>query len=459
MSKFRIGSFVCLIIVAIVVIASIFLYNKPVNVELPETDTITEIQLDAVKIDCDRFDSQKLEDIIRNIEAAKPESQREDLSIPVDGNYFVIAFLDEKQQQDRFYFYCVDDQYYMQTESGDLYSNVDFIKEYLVGDFGWIPAPKGAVAGTAIPEQTTVSYAIDTNYDIRYWLYTEILLKKMEGMSEEDAISGAKATLLVEYKLYQYAIQNNCEIPEDLYIQLVESRIKEAKEQESYADVEQVYETAGTSLEQHIRQTSEMIWRVEDTIDYMKHCFHDEFRKGNYIYNEVEYDSAGEYGDAKMIDIIFHKLEDIDISDFEKKLMEAEEYYQELGLPEEISSQDQENGNIVYSLLVNDNAFDESGVVTVSGNSFVLQYAVEYSEEAMLDSRIVEEEALSGNWHEHILSVEGNYVRTGRDGTTVSTIEYQFADVPSGSEIVIEISDELATRIGLTTTMLKIEVE
>lgn len=120
---------------------------------------------------------------------------------------------------------------------------------------------------------------------------------------------------------------------------------------------------------------------------------------------------------------------------------------------------EQDEETVVYEVAVDGIPFEKDGTITVANSSFVFQYAERLSEQVVQKQVDGEDEFLSGNWNEHILNVSENYQLSGRDGTIVSTIEYQFQDILRGTEVRIEITEELAARIGVSSNILKIIVE
>lgn len=320
---FSVGFIVAVIVIGLVTC----LYSRPSSIQLPEYDSIAKVYIDSVKMEPGKFGRENLEILMKNIETAMPATRLQAMQTERDDNYFVITFVDKNEKSTIFYFYRVDGKCYMETKNGELYEDANFIEEYLTGDWGWHPAPKGLAAGMNVPQEATVRYALDTEYDVRYWLYSEITESMTEGLAEEAAITKAKETILREYRLYQYAVENGYQISDEEYEEILEERIAEAKQQENYMAAEQVCEKLGTTQESNIRKSSEWIWRMEDTIDYMQFCFYNEFREGNDTVDGVEYNSAGDYRNASMNYLILSVIDTIDISDFERELDAAEQYY------------------------------------------------------------------------------------------------------------------------------------
>lgn len=311
---------------ALFLLIAAVVWSKPSSQpSLLEADSIAQIQLDLVKMDTERFDKARLEAFLENIQAATPIAKQAAMQVDRPDEDFVLAFLDKDGERKSFSFFCADGTYYMETEQGDLYETTDFMKEYLAGNNGWFPTPRG-IGAVQAADSDNIKYALDTQYDTRYWLFCMIQKKKAEGFTEEEAAEGAKSEMLWQYRMYQYAVENGYGIPDESYEKMIEDWIAEAKQQEDYASAEQKFENCGTTLEEHIRQSARAFWRISDTVDYMQFLFQEEFRKeGKDTVDGAEYGTAGDYAKARMNQVVLSECESIDTSEFEKELEGAEQ--------------------------------------------------------------------------------------------------------------------------------------
>ncbi len=214
----------------------------------------------------------------------------------------------------------------METDQGDLYKNADFMEGYLTAKNGWFPVPRSLETLSAANAEA-LTCALDTRYDARYWLYCTVQKKIAEGYPEPEIMESAKAELLWQYRIYQYASENGYGIPDDIYEELTAERIRAAKNETNDRADGQEYKDCGTTLEEHIRQSAKGFWRIRDTVDYLLYCFQEEFRKtGKDTIDGTTYQMAGDYSNARMNQVILSECNSIDTTEFEKTLEEAEMY-------------------------------------------------------------------------------------------------------------------------------------
>ena len=193
--------------------------SKPSAITLPATGNIVQIQLDTVKMDAKNFGEAQIEEFLENMGALTPVTKLASTQVAKPKQDFVLAFLEENGKRKSFRFFFTDGIYYMETEEGDLYKNADFMEEYLAKTSGWLPAPRG-VETTPSPNTEALACALDTGYDTRYWLYCTVQKKAAEGYAEGELMERAKAELLWQYQIYQYASENGYGIPDNTYQEL-----------------------------------------------------------------------------------------------------------------------------------------------------------------------------------------------------------------------------------------------
>ncbi len=311
---------------ALLLLTAAVTLRKPSAVTLPATGNIVQIQLDTVKIDAEDFGKAQIEEFLENMGALTPVTKLASTQVAKPKQDFVLAFLEENGKRKSFRFFFTDGIYYMETEEGDLYKNADFMEEYLAKTSGWLPAPKG-VETTPSPNTEALACALDTGYDTRYWLYCTVQKKAAEGYAEGELMERAKAELLWQYQIYQYASENGYGIPDNTYQELTAERIRTAKSQDKDNSAEQEYQDYGTTLEEHIQQSAKGFFRISDTVDYLHFCFQEEFRKaGKDTVDGKTYRMAGDYANARMNQVLLSECDSIDITEFQKSLEEAETY-------------------------------------------------------------------------------------------------------------------------------------
>lgn len=311
---------------ALLLLTAAITLSKPPAVILPAPGNIVQIQLDTVKIDAESFGKAQLEEFLENMETLMPVTKLESMQVSRPKQDFILSFVEKDGGRKSFQFFCADGICYMETDQGDLYKNADFMEGYLTAKNGWFPVPRGLETLSATNAEALMC-ALDTGYDTRYWLYCTVQKKIAEGYPESEIMESAKAELLWQYRIYQYASENGYGIPDDSYEELTAERIRAAKGQKNDSAEGQEYKNCGTTLEEHIQQSAKGFFRISDTVDYLRFCFQEEFRKeGKDTVDGKTYRMAGDYANARMNQLLLSECNSIDTAEFEKTLEEAEMY-------------------------------------------------------------------------------------------------------------------------------------
>lgn len=315
-----------IVLATLLLLTAAITLSKPPAVILPAPGNIVQIQLDIVKIDAESFGKAQLEEFLKNMGTLMPVTKQASIQAGRPKQDFILSFVEKDGERKSFQFFCADGTYYMETEQGDLYKNADFMAEYLTEKNGWFPVPRGLETLSATNAEALMC-ALDTGYDTRYWLYCTVQKKIAEGYPESEIMESAKAELLWQYRIYQYASENGYGIPDDSYEELTAERIRAAKGQKNDSAEGQEYKNCGTTLEEHIQQSAKGFFRISDTVDYLRFCFQEEFRKeGKDTVDGKTYRMAGDYANARMNQLLLSECNSIDTAEFEKTLEEAEMY-------------------------------------------------------------------------------------------------------------------------------------
>lgn len=109
--------------------------------------------------------------------------------------------------------------------------------------------------------------------------------------------------------------------------------------------------------------------------------------------------------------------------------------------------------------------FPQNGKVTLDKSDFDIilsEHTVPFSiiEDSMKYKNIFEQVLLKRPLSEHIkIKNYDNYEIEGATGTVVDSVLYKFSNVPKGTEIKVEISDELRQRLGINSKILLITIK
>ncbi len=107
--------------------------------------------------------------------------------------------------------------------------------------------------------------------------------------------------------------------------------------------------------------------------------------------------------------------------------------------------------SISYQVLIDDRPLPKNGVAYVQKENTSLAFV-----ETMKAMEPKDEDFLSGNLEDHILEINGEWERTSFDGTVTGAVVYSIKNINNGATITVAITEELADKLGLETTQIKI---
>ena len=107
--------------------------------------------------------------------------------------------------------------------------------------------------------------------------------------------------------------------------------------------------------------------------------------------------------------------------------------------------------SISYQVLIDDWPLPKNGVTYVQEENISLAFV-----ETMKVMEPRDEDFLSGHLEDHILEINGEWERTSFDGTVTGAVVYSIKNITRGSVVTVAITEELAGKLGLETTQIKI---
>lgn len=160
-----------------------------------------------------------------------------------------------------------------------------------------------------------------------------------------------------------------------------------------------------------------------------------------------------------------HRLtEQVDILEAELQMKEEEENnYKKImqGFFEQFS-----DGELIaiaenlwfYQLRVNDEPINEDGRMMIATSRVEIVLVEQQLPYHFLPEDIYAKGQISGYYVDHLTVVDPEPKETsGRDGTVVTSYELSFEDIKQGEKVTLTISDELRSRLGLSTKEIIIE--
>lgn len=215
---------IILIILIIVVSAGIGVFaafqKKGKQIELPDEEKIVRLQLNSFRIVpgyYDNYDLWEMKRIKESIEKTKPLSKEEAMKHPMQGKPYVLGLIYEDEERYFFKFYKDGEKWFMKTKNGDVYANADFIEKHVTKTSEAIS--NGEAIDTTFFYEFNFSremyeYGEKTDFDTRY-LFAATMKSYKDRMSFAEAIDATMLHLKGARFLYQYAIDNGCEVTDE----------------------------------------------------------------------------------------------------------------------------------------------------------------------------------------------------------------------------------------------------
>lgn len=295
--------------------------GKEVTIELKEIEEVSEIQLNTTKISVQLFGKDRAINLMEKIKEVPILDEEYRKTIQNNGYYDTVSIIYNDKSRDMFYFFKVNDNWYMETEKGAIYKDADFITSFIDWQEINMEASLGVPSEWALKLNKQFS-----ELDLRYFLILEIKQNIEIGFSEEDAISYAKEKIKRIMTIYQYALEEGYELLETEYNELMEKRLEKVECSTNYKEIEEYYEEFDTTIREFYLK-HRYYYKVMDTIDNLYKIKFEEFRNGKDNINGKVCADVEEYWYRFISDVIFEKAKKYDMDSFFSELNDAENYY------------------------------------------------------------------------------------------------------------------------------------
>lgn len=275
-------------------------------ITIENIEQISKIQIHAHRMDKTEYPSNKFENLIKDLENAIPLDDTEAKKVPVNDNKMYISFIYENGEKNIFSFFKWDRKWYLE-HNGNLYSNVDFIINYIGKEsYDSLYKDKDAILSTnsefciTIPLEYLEQFLKASNnseqMNMKNYFLFSVEYMQNQGYSKEDAISEEKARL---------SNANNVK------------------------DYEPLLAEYHTSWEDIIVKNKNILYYLDITnqLYYFKlyRLKYDEFAAGNDTIKDTIYDNPNDYYNAYLENEVYsYKLVDDESKQFLDELTQAE---------------------------------------------------------------------------------------------------------------------------------------
>ncbi|MDD3569914.1 MAG: hypothetical protein PHY44_02290 [Lachnospiraceae bacterium] len=112
-----------------------------------------------------------------------------------------------------------------------------------------------------------------------------------------------------------------------------------------------------------------------------------------------------------------------------------------------------------YEISIDDTTINSNDVYKTDKSNFEITFSEKMNPIPSMEQELFDSGAISGNFYDHltfkVIQPTKTYIA---DGTVVQGMHYEFENVPKGSVIKIQVTDELKERLNLEENVVSIEV-
>lgn len=283
---------------------------------------VTQVQMNAVKIDTKRLGEKKVEALQNDITNVMNRENRVLFGAHKGETYFSLLLRTEEMKE-QYFFFQTDDSWYMETKKGKVYEHAEFILDYADIDAKEeTSAVRITMGETDLPVQTCIETGKKTDYDLRYEYYVLAEQEIASGKTKKEAEEYAQDILCYEWKQTAYAKKHKLAESKETY----EKNYLKSFDRELYQGVLKQF------AEYQIEETDAIQYLAKNTyVPYVKKALYQEayeaFCGGEDEIEGTVYQTMTEYYNAWLLQVVYPESEHYDRTEFEKELLAAKAYY------------------------------------------------------------------------------------------------------------------------------------
>lgn len=301
----------------------------PIKIE--NSEQIRQIQLHTMKSDVEDFSSEKLEELIKDLENTTPLEEETVQSMTIPDDFLSILLIKEDGTKDIFSCFTENEKWYMEHNK-NFYSDADFIKKYIT--ILTNSEDEDALVEVHFPMELARKYlelAEDfEQLDVKNAFLFEVEQKLHQGHTKEEAILEAKDSLVKGWKTYKVAKDMGITISGEQLSTLLDQYREEMAKADNFKDYKPLLDEFDTSLEEII-QKSKGYFVYTYMSNELYHLKFKEFALGEDTMNGTIYDSLKEYYRAFLTENVYsYELTDEESKEFLEEVRKAEEGYSTL---------------------------------------------------------------------------------------------------------------------------------
>ena len=310
-------------------------------IAIDNVEQISKVQLHTHRMDKTEYPSNKFENLIKDLESADPLDDTEAKKVSVNDKKMYISLIYEDGKKDIFAFFKWKGKWYLEHDD-KLYSNVDFIEDYLDKDSYdalYEDVEKETNLYTPSESDITVSFEYLKLYleasknlkqmDMKNYFLFSVAYMQNQGYSKEDAISEENERLIKNWKVYKMAERLDITPSDDEFDVIAKEWISRLSKAENAKEYESLLEEYHTSWEDIIVKNRNILYYLDVTNElyyfqlYRLMC--DEFAAGSDTIKGTTYDNPNDYYNAYLENEVYsYKLTDEESKQFLDELTLAE---------------------------------------------------------------------------------------------------------------------------------------
>lgn len=295
------------------------------RIAVPDKESIQKIQIESSRIDADMYPSSQMNDFLNLLGRALPVEEAPEIQRGEE--YFPISLIYQDGTKDVFFFFQQDGKWYMETEEGTVYKNVDSIV-YLHQPSEREEEEREPEIEVS-PDMLKIRLKLEKDFETlgvesEFVFLVQFFMEEL-GETEKEAVAHAKEFLTENMKLYLYAKQEGLQVSEE-----------ELEEQMAYYETgisnaeanRALYEEAGITPRESVEKNKELIrFQIQKSRVYS--TIRNQFADGADTVAGRVCETWQEYCEAYLEKDVYPNIKESELKDFNEQLEQAERLYEE----------------------------------------------------------------------------------------------------------------------------------
>lgn len=283
------------------------------------------VQINTSKIKINNFGKEKARKLENHINQLLTNTEQIADTVTCGENYDTLCLHYNDGTKRLFVFFEKDSEWYMEDFGGTIYSEADFITEYINQENS---EEKGG--NTSVSPNTSYLnlYQEFETFDMNYYFLVKMLEEINYGTPEKSAFEHVRNEMLHEIYLYKYSISHGIKYTSSEASELMDKFIKYVENSHDYDSIKEIFADCNITWKEYAEKDRES-FNIKITIDKLYQSKREEFRHGYDTVGNQKCDNFEEFWYTFVNDEVYKEMKLYDLSDIENQLTEAEKFYNE----------------------------------------------------------------------------------------------------------------------------------